>query len=286
MIFDKSDLYLSIMSFPHGFWHFAWAIFCENIRHGLNGVALPGQAAVLFLGSLLCGLCFGPLDPQLTKSVPHHLVDEDPVWLDVCTTKTWINWMDNGWSWIWNTNASVSLGGTKKNCTEELEFALKDLPARALLCGSEGMMYPERGKIMGRAILCKGNFCQPIPPKLYHKKFVESLHLFRWEWWYIYPRYRIVKGFLVDSSSCLWKIQSQVLLAIDALRLGQLSSVFASLAEMLARDLDLTLGVEKGIDTWDDRRYMNHTHRYFYINHEKSLDIKISNQPCDIESHR
>jgi hypothetical protein len=63
----------------------------------------------------------------------------------------------------------------------------------------------------------------------------------------------------VDSSSCLWKIQSQVLLAIDALRLGQLSSVVASLAEMLARDLDLTLGVEKGIDTWDDRRYMNHT---------------------------
>jgi hypothetical protein len=63
----------------------------------------------------------------------------------------------------------------------------------------------------------------------------------------------------VDSSSCLWKIQSQVLLAIDALRLGQLSSVVASLAEMLARDLDLTLGVEKGIHTWDDRRYMNHT---------------------------
>ena len=36
MIFDKSYLYLSIMSFPHGFWHSAWAI-CENIRHGLNG---------------------------------------------------------------------------------------------------------------------------------------------------------------------------------------------------------------------------------------------------------
>jgi hypothetical protein len=37
MIFDKSYLYLSIMSFSHGFWHFAWAIFSENIRHGLNG---------------------------------------------------------------------------------------------------------------------------------------------------------------------------------------------------------------------------------------------------------
>lgn len=109
-------------------------------------------------------------------------VDEDPVWLDVCITKTWINWiMDgHGWSWIWNTNASVSLGTKNKTAPRSWNLPWKifrhELFCAALREWGNDRCILKGERSMGWEILWKGNFCQLIPPKPFHEHFVESLH--------------------------------------------------------------------------------------------------------------
>jgi hypothetical protein len=123
-------------------------------------------------------------------------VDEDPSWLDVCITNTWINWImdDHGWSWMimdLKHQCPVFLWAERKTKLHRgAGICLERSSGTSSSVWLWGNDVSWKGKDLGWAILCKGNFCQPIPPKLVHENFV-SLHLFRWEWWYIYPRYRI-----------------------------------------------------------------------------------------------
>ena len=68
--------------------------------------------------------------------------------------------------------------------------------------------------------------------------------MFRWGCRYIYLGYGSSDGFWCVHHGGRGRSCSQLLLAVDVSRLGQLSSVVASLANMVARDLDLMLGVD------------------------------------------